>query len=250
MELIHKYRKSESAELALFRRTIINTLHELISSFDEDLSHLHKIVSAEDINKVRLACFKRLNENLDWKSMILNLCGSEIRNILGEDLLIQTKLNLTILMPMDRSSVLEAHSDSWSADSPFQMNVWIPLCECFSSNSMFIMEAAETLRIMREIKQADTSGAIAIDQLKIGHEKFLSADFGDIILFNPALLHGNVVNETDATRVSLNVRVKSLFAPEPEERNPDRRHGTYYKVLNISDNTKFALDILETGLLE
>ena len=74
---------------------------------------------------------------------------------------------------------------------------------------------------------------------------FVKTNYGEFIIFNPALLHGNVENKTNSTRVSLNIRLKSMFSPEPSNRNPDRRFGTYYEVLKISDNTKFALDYLD-----
>ena len=73
--------------------------------------------------------------------------------------------------------------------------------------------------------------------------------FGEILLFNPGIMHGNVENKTKDTRVSLNVRIKSLFAPEPDERNPDRKVGTYYDIFKMSENTKFAIKLLETGIL-
>ena len=64
------------------------------------------------------------------------------------------------------------------------------------------------------------------------------------------MLHGNIINKTNRTRVSLNVRVKSPFSPEADDRNPDRRLGTYYKVLKISDDTKYALELIKTGFFK
>ena len=75
---------------------------------------------------------------------------------------------------------------------------------------------------------------------------FIKMKFGQILLFNPAILHGNLINHTNKTRVSLNVRLKSFFSPDASPKNPDRKFGSYYKILNISDNTKFNLKLLGT----
>ena len=147
-------------------------------------------------------------------------------------------------MPKDKSSKLSIHSDSWSADSPFQINLWLPLTSTFDTNSMFVFSKKESLKIIRKLKNNNEINFTDIEK-KLKKNNFLNTKFGEFILFNPALLHGNVENKTTSTRVSLNIRLKSMFSPEPSNRNPDRRFGTYYEVLKISDNTKFALDYLD-----
>ena len=59
-------------------------------------------------------------------------------------------------------------------------------------------------------------------------------------VFNPTLFHGSVENETDTTRVSLNVLVKNLFAPDFSVSCPDMQ-SSYYDVGNISNHSKLAL---------
>ena len=69
--------------------------------------------------------------------------------------------------------------------------------------------------------------------------KFLDVKFGECLIFSPTLFHGNVINETDITRLSINCRFKNLFSHEPK--NGERRLGSFYKVLNISPVTKIGL---------
>ena len=70
-----------------------------------------------------MTSFNLINKS-KWQKIIKEIAFDEIK-ILGPDLLIQTKLNLSIQMPGDTSSLLPAHSDTWSSDSPFQLNLWI-----------------------------------------------------------------------------------------------------------------------------
>ena len=73
-------------------------------------------------------------------------------------------------------------------------------------------------------------------------DDFLRVKKGDLIIFNPLLLHGNVKNETNSTRISLNVRLKSFFTPDGV--SPDRKVGTYYEILETSSHTQTAFDYL------
>ena len=43
---------------------------------------------------------------------------------------------------------------------------------------------------------------------------FLELNYGECLIFSPTLFHGNVLNETSITRVSLNCRFKNLFSHE------------------------------------
>ena len=44
--------------------------------------------------------------------------------VLGPDILIQRKLNFSIQMPGDESSLLGMHTDTLSGQSPFELVMW------------------------------------------------------------------------------------------------------------------------------
>ena len=56
----------------------------------------------------------------------------------------QKRINLSIQLPNDSSSLLPLHSDIWSGDSPFEAVVWIPLVDCFKTKSMYILKQIST----------------------------------------------------------------------------------------------------------
>ena len=250
MDNINKiFNKKNNPELNTFVNFVRKETYRYNSDFSGNLDELHKYLKIEEVNDFRIKLFTKINKSLNWEILISRLVGNEIFNELGQDLLIQSKINLSIQMPNDRTSILPAHSDSWSADSPFQRNLWIPLTDAFGTNSMFILGQRETINFFKKIKK----NKIYIkqkDKINIQHKDFIKMSYGSVLLFNPALLHGNVLNKTSKTRISLNIRLKSIFSPEPSLRNPDRKYGTYYKKFNISENTKFATEILNTGILE
>ena len=48
--------------------------------------------------------------------------------------MMQKNLNLSIQCPNDNSSLLPIHFDVWSGDSPFEINLWVPLVDCYKLN--------------------------------------------------------------------------------------------------------------------
>ena len=51
----------------------------------------------------------------------------------------QSRVNLSIQLPEDDSSLLPVHADTWSGDSPFEVVVWLPLVDCFGTKSMYLL---------------------------------------------------------------------------------------------------------------
>jgi sporadic carbohydrate cluster 2OG-Fe(II) oxygenase len=208
-----------------------------------ELSRLHHYFSDTTIKDVRISIFRYLNKLPGSHDLILkNIGGESLTSILGPDLLIQTKLNLSIQMPNDENSTLDLHSDCWSGDTAFQVNLWIPLTRSYSTNSMFILSKEKTLNCIDKIRTnpiLDRSKLLSL----VSDEDFLDVDKGKAIIFNPALIHGNVVNRTEETRVSINVRFKALFSPDATNENVSRSAGIYYRFFCLSEWTKLAIDL-------
>ena len=66
--------------------------------------------------------------------------------------MMQNNINLSIQFPNDNSSLLPIHSDVWSGDSPYELNLWIPLVNCFKTKSMYILEKKNE-KLLDEIKK-------------------------------------------------------------------------------------------------
>lgn len=206
---------------------------------DIDISKLHEHISFNEINNFRLNCFRKINDHIDWKNIIKTTLGKYYRTLIGKDVLIQTKLNLSIQMPNDKNSILNIHSDCNSGDSPFQLNIWIPLTDSWGTNSMFILNRKTSMDYLPVLFSNNKKD---IKEPLPNENDFLKVKKGDLIIFNPLLLHGNVKNETNSTRISLNVRLKSFFSPDGD--SPDRKSGTYYEILETSIHTQTAFDYI------
>ncbi len=144
-------------------------------------------------------------------------------------------------MPDDSTSVLPAHSDCSSGDSPFELVIWIPLTDAYSTNSMFLLDEARSTIFYESIRHGGTSPL-----LSPAPNDFLELKYGQYLIFPPSLIHGNVVNLTHTTRVSLNVRVKSVFSPYLPKPVPDRMYGAYYKEWHISKLFRWNMGVMKS----
>ena len=67
--------------------------------------------------------------------------------------------------------------------------------------------------------------------------QFIKINYGNFLFFNQSLPHGNVVNQTKETRISLNCRFKGLFTPYAQ-----KKLGSFFSPLKIKPVSKLALN--------
>ena len=142
-------------------------------------------------------------------------------------------------MPNDSSSILALHTDALSGQSVFEVVLWVPLTKVFDSNAMYIFSREKTYEILSNLSESENKGMQYLFNKYKKHANFLELKYGQCLIFSPTLFHGNILNNTDITRVSLNCRFKNVFSHEAK--NGERRLGSFYKVLTLSPVTKLGL---------
>ena len=183
-----------------------------------------------------------INKNDEIKKLIFELSKQYLHNLVGNELAIQKTLNLSIQLPKDNSSLLDMHSDTFSGESPFQVVLWIPLVDVEKTKSMFIMSKKQSeiqLRKLKNNSRIDFNGIFKKYKKKM---KWLKVNYGEILIFSPNILHGNTINKTQETRLSFNIRFKSLFSPYNDIKGNDRKLGYFYFPLNVKPATKLGLN--------
>lgn len=205
------YIKPENWEerLAFLRELILTS-----SGLDPNLAleNLHTEITLNEVNEKRLKMISVLNadkEKLEW---LLEPLSPFILEILGPDCLRQKKANLIIHQPQDRYSIIPEHSDVLTGNSSFEINCWIPLTKCLATNTMYLHKYGSEEKVL------------------------LSPERNEVAIFKHFLRHGNFLNTSNKTRVSLNIRFKSLFSPENKKSLID-----YYELWKVSDFTKIAM---------
>lgn len=206
-----------------------------------ELSNSHDFVTNERLNDLRLTIFIEINKIADIRQRYFWLARKSIATLVGNELAMQNKVNMSIQQPNDESSVLPIHSDIWTGDSPFQVVLWVPFTDASKSNSMFLLPPNES----REARQRVAAGEFkSMDQIESEyHSQMVTMviPYGKVLIFDSSCLHGNVLNETNTVRWSINCRFTGLLTPFT---NPERRLGTYYLPITTRAATKMGLSTL------
>ena len=184
--------------------------------FENFLNSIHKNLSVKDLNKFRLKMIKYISDDKDFKKNYFYCARDLIFSLVGNELAMQSSVGLSIQLPKDKSSLLPTHSDSWSGNSPFEVVVWIPLVNCYSTKSMYILKPSRAKKINNKFVVSKSN----LDFFKSikNDVEFIKINFGEVLIFNQILPHGNVVNQVNETRWSMNCRFKSLYSPYDDKK--------------------------------
>jgi hypothetical protein len=138
------------------------------------------------------------------------------REIFKEDLVYQNRPTLRVCFPGNKA-VGDWHRDRDYNHPVEEVNIWVPITNACGSNSIWIESSF------------DKEDYLPVD-----------IDFGNFIIFDSGLKHGNVVNEEGITRISFDFRVipKSAYKAPSEaslsySQGIEFKLGDYYSVTSI-----------------
>lgn len=178
-----------------------------------DLNKIHKKISIEELNNFRLNLINKINKDKFLRYHYFNIAREALYILAGNELMMQKNINLSIQFPNDNSSLLPIHSDVWSGDSPYEINLWIPLVNCYKTKSMYILEQKDYPSFKKDMERKNYSSSEDIFKLVKNKIKWLTVNYGQFLIFNQGLPHGNVINAENESRWSMNCRFKSFFSP-------------------------------------
>jgi len=206
--------------LTWFRHALVEMIcHKLEKPMPENeeqfLNELHQVHPVKDLNTLRIHLFNELNKTNWARPTYYHLVKSVLNSLVGSELAMQSKLNLSIQYPEDKSSLLEIHADTWSSESPFQVVVWIPMVNVYDTKSMYILNPEKNRTAYAQLQKLmkEKAGSQALFEHFQNDLQWLEVPFGKALIFSPNLLHGNVINQSSETRWSFNCRFKGLFTP-------------------------------------
>lgn len=218
-KIINKFNKNgyiifdikKKKELDSIRNKILILSKKSFKKKIAKIESIHNYLVPNELNKFRMKIYSELNKSKNFLSNYYSLGRDFLDVICGNELVMQRKVNLSIQMPNDDSSLLPLHSDVWSGCSPFEVVLWIPLVNCKKTQSMFIMPRRLNEHYYRKMQNFNSVAEIE-RQVK---EKvtWLTLKYGQGLIFLHSIMHGNIVNKEKDTRWSFNCRFKSVFSP-------------------------------------
>lgn len=190
------------------------------------LNQIHTRVTAQDLNDLRLAVFNRMNQHDGFRRDYFSQARSVLNMLVGNEIAMQRRINLSIQMPDDDSSLLPVHADVLSGDSPYEVVQWTPMVDCYGTKAMYILPPTRNREVQQSLKDYPDADALMEDIRE--DLVWIEISYGQIMVFNQNLLHGNVVNAEAETRWSMNCRYKGVFTPYA-----DKRLGEFFEPITL-----------------
>ena len=221
------------SELEKMRRLLVGCIKKKLSinkSLKDDklLNNIHKYLKPNKLNTVRKNLIEIINDNDEFRRLYYQISKEYLDVLLGNELAMQRRVNLSIQLPRDNSSLLPIHSDIWGGNSPFDLVVWVPLVDCYKTKSMYLLPPSKANKINKMFKKSkNNSGENLFKKIK-KDLTWVDVKYGEVLIFNQALPHGNVKNLENETRWSLNCRFKSIFSPYN-----DKKLGEYFEAITL-----------------
>lgn len=201
------------------------------------LNRVHDCVEIDELNSMRLYVIDKINTDPWLREGYFSLARKILETIVGNELAMQLRVNLSVQLPGDQSSVLPVHADVWSGDSPFEVVVWVPLVDCYDSKTMFLLPPEPTLALHDRFAEFQHKTAEQIYDSIVSDLSWIKIKFGEVLVFNQNLPHGNRVNEESETRWSMNCRFKSVFSPYR-----DKKLGEFFSPITLRAATRIGMD--------
>lgn len=195
------------------------------------LDDIHEHIGVDQLNDLRLNVIEGLNRESWLRPAYFTLVRSALERLVGNELCMQRRVNLSIQLPGDDSSLLPTHADVWSGDSAFEVVVWLPLVDCFGSKTMYLCP-----QVRDRETQAKLAGFNSAEDIFNAIEddiEWMSVPYGEVLVFDQTLMHGNRVNNETATRWTMNCRFKSVLSPYA-----DKKLGEFFEPITLKPMTR------------
>ena len=203
---------------------------------NKSLDKTHESVSINELNTFRLDVIRQINEQPWMREAYFQIVKPYLDVLVGNELAMQLRVNLSIQMPGDEGSLLPVHADTWSGDSPYEVVVWLPLVDCYDTKSMYFLPPEAANNLSNNFKLHTQGDSEQLFNTIKDDVKWMKVDYGEVLVFNQIYPHGNVVNEENETRWSMNCRFKSLFSPYK-----DKKIGEFFEPITMRPVTKVAI---------
>lgn len=202
------------------------------------LDNIHRHLSIDKVNAFRLGMYRGINDQPWFRPTYFHLGRRALESLVGNELAMQNRINFSIQMPDDKTSLLDLHADVFTGETPFQVVQWLPLVDVMRTKSMFILPRARSEAMTARMTEFAEGGMPKLFERIKDEVIWLDIPFGKVLIFSPNFLHGNVLNEEPTTRWSLNTRFKSLFTPYG---TAEKGLGAYFLPITVRPTTRLGM---------
>ena len=165
-------------------------------------------MSKAEINRSMIDLLKFTN----LSEMIINSCPKLVESLCGKELFIQRRATIITNVPGEGQAKQWPHYELMSGISPFTYVIWAPLHDLENQSGAYYINQKESLEVMKKEQAAGlVNGPTVLNMMQ--NQKPTPLKFGQAIIFNPFVLHGNVTFNSKFARIAYSVRFQSNNKP-------------------------------------
>ena len=165
-------------------------------------------MSKAEINKSMIDILKFTN----LSEMIVNSFPKLIESLCGKKLFIQRRATMIMNVPGEGQAKQWPHYELMSGISPFTYVIWAPLHDLEDQSGAYYINRQESLEIMKKEQSTGlVNGPTVLNMMQ--KQKPTPLKFGQAIIFNPFIIHGNVTFSSKCARIASSVRFQSCNKP-------------------------------------
>ena len=179
--------------------------------------------SKKNINVVRKAMAKmskaEINRSMinlltftDLSDMMINSCPSLVETLCGKELFIQRRAHTIINVPGKEHANQWTHYEMISGISPFSYGLWAPLHDLDDDGGAYFIDQKTSNEIMKKEEEAGLVNSPTVYNM-MEKQKPARLRFGQAVVFNPFVLHGNIPFNSAFARIACSVRFQSYNKP-------------------------------------
>ena len=165
-------------------------------------------MSKAEINRSMIDILKFTN----LSEMIINSFPKLVESLCGKELFIQRRATIIMNVPGEGQAKQWPHYELMSGISPFTYVIWAPLHDLEDQSGAYYINQKESLEIMKKEQSAGlVNGPTVLNMMQ--NQKPTPLKFGQAIIFNPFIIHGNVTFNSKLARIASGVRFQSSNKP-------------------------------------
>lgn len=185
----------------------------------DSLSNLHTILGEEwtaldesELNKVSKAFY---DNNAAFDRIYRRFIRDVVAKHCGEPVWWQTTPTMRFHFPRQKGFNWKPryHTDIMLGHPPHEVNVWVPLTKVYGTNSMCLAGFEPSYDILKTLRfdfedfatKVQYDDAFAANCAR--HSRPVELPYGEYVMFDPRCIHATQNNQTEHTRISIDLRV-------------------------------------------
>ena len=186
------------------KRMNISDSKKNINILRRNLAKMNK----SEINK----CMVNLLTFTEASNLMIESCSDIVSELSGNKIFVQRRAATIFNLPGKDQRRQWPHYELMSGISPFTFVLWAPFHDLDDDGGVFYLNQDQSNEyIKREQEQGLVNSPLILNEL-FNHQP-PKLKFGEVIVFNPFILHGNISFNSNLARVACSVRFQSAKQP-------------------------------------